>query len=92
MEDYIHVYKHLHRLESILDSISRMDTMTYDDRYFLSHKLNKRIAYVREELKVYGNELSREDVSTEDRPTSRSKGTSSFSFKLADVQWLKIDE
>lgn len=87
MEDYIHVYKHLHRLESILDSISRMDTMTYDDRYFLSHKLNKRIAYVREELKVYGSELSREDVST-----SRNKGTSSFSFKLADVQWLKIDE
>lgn len=87
MEDYIHVYKHLHRLESILDSISRMDTMTYDDRYFLSHKLNKRIAYVREELKVYGSELS-----TEDRTVYKGKGTSSFSFKLADVQWLKIDE
>lgn len=82
MTDEQLVRRHLRRLKAILKTVESMTTITYNDAYFITLRLNKRIDFVKDELGI--------------RSKKKSLKTNSLSrvFKLTDkdIRYISIDD
>lgn len=82
MTDEQLVRRHLRRLKAIRKTVDSMTTITYNDAYFITLRLNKRIDFVKDELGI--------------RSKKKSLKTNSLShvFKLTDkdIRYISIDD
>lgn len=82
MTDEQLVRRHLRRLKAIRKTVESMTTITYNDAYFITLRLNKRIDFVKDELGI--------------RSKKKSLKTNSLShvFKLTDkdIRYISIDD
>lgn len=82
MTDEQIVRRHLRRLKAIRKTVESMTTITYNDAYFMTLRLNKRIDFIKDELGI--------------KSKKKSLKTNCFShvFKLTDkdIRYLSIDE
>ena len=82
MTDEQFVRRYLRRLKAIRKTVDSMTTITYNDAYFITLRLNKRIDFIKDELGI--------------RPKKKSSKTNSLShvFKLTDkdIRYISIDD
>lgn len=52
MEDYKRIVRHLLNLHRVRDSILRMKSISYYDKYYTVNKLEKRIHFIEDDLGI----------------------------------------